>query len=106
MARNRVITSNKYINRALTYEIVPLKIEVSLVGQTASHDVRAVVVTGLHRHQALAVGTVDHLQQRFRALGCGVHLMCDKTKKKKESHSWVKGDTADIGGSSVNFRKS
>lgn len=40
VARSGVISSKtQNINHLLTYEIVPLKIKVSLVGQTASHDV-------------------------------------------------------------------
>ena len=69
---------HKHINRLLTYEIVPFEIKIPLVGQTASHDVGAIVVTGFHSHETLAVGAVHHLHQGMGTLGGGIHLIWKK----------------------------
>lgn len=68
----------------LTYKDIPLCIQVPLVGQAASHDIKAVVVAGLHRHQPSAVWAVHHLQQRSRTLRCGVYLHERKRQKDKK----------------------
>lgn len=47
--------------KALTQKVVPLCVEVSLVGQTATHHVETVVLARLEGHLAFAVGTVQHL---------------------------------------------
>lgn len=46
----------------------PLRVEVSLVGQTALHDVTAVVGTRSRRGHATAVRTVSHLHDGTHAL--------------------------------------
>lgn len=70
--------------RCLTYKDIPLSVQVPLVGQAASHDIKAVVVTGLHRYQTSAVWAVHHLQQRSRTLRRGVHLQKGKRGKEKK----------------------
>lgn len=53
----------------LTEEVVPLRVQVRLVGQAASHHVQAVVLAGLQRHLARAVRTVQHLGGGSHAAG-------------------------------------
>lgn len=57
-----------------TCQMSPLGVEVSLVGQTALHDVAAVVGTWSGRGHATAVGTVSHPHHGPRALGAQLHL--------------------------------
>lgn len=52
----------------------PLGVEVSLVGQTALHDVAAVVGTGPGGGHAAAVGTVSQPHHGPRALRAQLHL--------------------------------
>lgn len=52
----------------LTDEVLPLGVQISLVGQAALHDVGAVVGAGFDGGQAATVGAVDHLHQGLRAL--------------------------------------
>lgn len=52
----------------------PLGVEVSLIGQTALHDVFAVVGTRSSRGYAAAVGTVSHLHYGPCALLAQRHL--------------------------------
>lgn len=73
--------SNTY---CLTHKDIPLGIQVPLVGQAASHDVKAVVVAGLHWHQPSAVRAVHHFQQCSRTLRRGVHLYERKRQKDKK----------------------
>jgi len=58
----------------LTHKDIPLGIQIPLVGQAASHDVKAVIVTGLHRCQTSTVRAVHHFQQCLCTLWCRVHL--------------------------------
>lgn len=55
----------------LTDVLVPLGIQISLIGQAALHDVKAVVLTGFSCWHALTKGAVHHLGQcsdtRWRA---------------------------------------
>jgi hypothetical protein len=46
---------------ALTQEVVPLCVEISLVGQTATHHIKTEVLTRLEGNLARTVGTVHHL---------------------------------------------
>lgn len=76
--------TGSFIPYCLTHKDIPLGIQVPLVGQAASHDVKAVVVAGLHWHQTSAVWAVHHLQQRPRSLRRGVHLYERERKKDKK----------------------
>lgn len=58
----------------LTYEVVPLSLQLPLVGQASAHDVETVVVTGLDGHEATAEWAVHHLGQGANPLGRGVDL--------------------------------
>lgn len=60
--------------RSLTDEVLPLRVQVGLVGQAALHDVAAVVGAGLDRGQAAAVGAVDQLHHGLGALGAEINL--------------------------------
>lgn len=57
-----------------TCQMPPLGVEVSLVGQTALHDVAAVVGTGPGGGHAAAVGTVSQPHHGPRALLAQLHL--------------------------------
>lgn len=59
---------------SLTDEVLPLRVQVSLVGQAALHDVAAVVGAGFDRGHAAAVGAVDHLHHGLHALGAEKNL--------------------------------
>lgn len=59
---------------SLTDEVLPLRVQVSLVGQAALHDVAAVVGAGFDRGQAAAVGAVDQLHHGLHALGAENNL--------------------------------
>lgn len=64
----------------LTYKVLPLGVQVSLIGQAALHDVGAVVGAGFDGGQAATVGAVNQLHQGLRALGAQRHLgMFDRT---------------------------
>lgn len=58
----------------LTYEEIPLSVQVCLVGQTALHDVEAVVVARSHSGQASAIWAVQHLHESPDAPRGGAHL--------------------------------
>lgn len=45
----------------LTQEVVPLRVQVRLIGQTAPHHIQAVVLARLQGHLARTVGAVHHL---------------------------------------------
>lgn len=51
-----------------TYEVLPLGVQVSLVGQAALHDIGAVVGAGLDGGQATTVGAVNQLHQGLHTL--------------------------------------
>lgn len=55
----------------LTQEVLPLGVQVSLVGQAALHDVGTVVGAGFDGRQAATVGAVNQLHQ-------GLHTLCTK----------------------------
>lgn len=52
----------------LTDEVLPLGVQISLVGQAALHDVGTVAGAGFDGGQAATVGAVDQLHQGLRAL--------------------------------------
>lgn len=52
----------------ITYEVLPLRVQVGLVGQAALHNVGAVVGAGLDRGQATTVRAVNQLHQGLRAV--------------------------------------
>lgn len=52
----------------LTYKVLPLGVQVSLVGQAALHDVGTVVGAGFDGGHAAAVGAVNQLHQGLRTL--------------------------------------
>lgn len=54
--------------------MLPLGVEVGLVGQAAFHDVAAVVGTRPGRGHATAVGTVSHLHHGPHAVRGQLHL--------------------------------
>lgn len=58
----------------LTNVQVPLWIQISLISQTALHDIQAVVLTGFNCWHALTVGAVHHLGQRSDAWRGTAHL--------------------------------
>ena len=58
----------------LTDVVVPLWVQVCLVGETPLHDVEAVVVTGLDSRHGLAVGAVQHLGKSADAGWGTAHL--------------------------------
>lgn len=57
-----------------TCQMSPLSVEVGLVGQTALHDIVAVVGTRSGRSYAAAVGAVSHLHHGPHALLAELHL--------------------------------
>lgn len=61
-----------------TYEVLPLGVQVGLVGQAALHDVGAVVGTGFDGGQASAVGAVNQLHQGLHTLWTQRHLVVDR----------------------------
>lgn len=68
------ISTHNSVSVFLTYEQVPLCVQISLVGQAALHDIEAVVVTGSHGGQASAVGAVQHLHEGTDAPRGWAHL--------------------------------
>lgn len=60
--------------RPLTQKVVPLGVQVGLVGQAAAHHVETVVLARLEGHLAGAVGTVEHLHGRSHTAGGGADL--------------------------------
>lgn len=61
--------------RGLTDVLVPLWVQIGLVGETALHDVQTVVVTGLHGGHGLAVCAVHHLGQSSDTRWGAAHLV-------------------------------
>lgn len=72
-------------NRNLTDVLVPLWIQVGLIGQAAFHDVQTVVPAGLDGGHALAEGAVEHLGQCAHTRRGVAHLQGgrDEGEKKK-----------------------
>ena len=68
----------------LTYEQVPLRVQVGLIGQAALHDVEAVVVAGPHGGESAAVRAVEHLHQGTDAPRGGADLQIYQKEKKKK----------------------
>lgn len=60
--------SGDSFGRRLTYKVLPLGVQVSLVGEAALHDVGAVAGARFDGRQAAAVRAVDQLHQGFRTL--------------------------------------
>lgn len=58
----------------LTHQVLPLGVEVCLVGQAALHDVQAVVVARPHAGHAPAVRAVHQLHDGTSALVAEGHL--------------------------------
>lgn len=75
--------------RLLTQKVVPLGVQVGLVGQTAAHHVETVVLAGLEGHLARAVGTVEHLHGRSHAAGGGADLQGEEEVEKETSQTVV-----------------
>lgn len=69
----------------LTDVQVPLWIQISLIGQTALHDIETVVLTGFNCRHALAEGAVDHLGQSSDTCWSAAHLQKVGVKKKTEA---------------------
>lgn len=63
-----------YVCAPPTSQMPPLGVEVSVVGQTALHDVTAVVGTRSGRGHPAAVGTVSHPHYSPHALLAQLHL--------------------------------
>lgn len=64
----------------LTYKVLPLGVQVSLVGQAALHDVGTVVGAGFDGGHAATVGAVHQLHQGLRTLWTQMNLRrCDRT---------------------------
>jgi hypothetical protein len=61
--------------RGLTDVLVPLWVQIGLVGETALHDVQTIVVTGLHGGHGLAVWAVHHLGQCSDTRWGAAHLV-------------------------------
>lgn len=55
-------------SHSLTYKVLPLRVQVCLVGQAALHDVGAVVGARFDGGQAMAVGAEDQLHQGLLTL--------------------------------------
>lgn len=51
------------MERRLTYEQIPLRVQIRLVCQAALHDVETVVAAGSHAGEASAVRAVEHLHE-------------------------------------------
>lgn len=79
----------------LTEEVVPLRVQVGLVGQTPTHHVETVVLAGLQRHLAGAVGTVQHLHGGAHTAGRRADLQTgDKNTLLSDTcSSWKKNKT-------------
>lgn len=60
--------------RLLTEEVVPLRVQVCLVSQTATHHIQTVILAGFQGYLARAVGTVQHLHGRSHTAGRGADL--------------------------------
>jgi len=79
---------NKYalvLSRSgLTEEVVPLGVQVGLVGQTPPQHVQTVVLARLQRHLARAVGTVQHLHGRSHAAGRHSDLEEEEEEEEEE----------------------
>lgn len=58
----------------LTYKILPLGVQVSLVGQAALHDIGTVVGAGFDGGYAATVGAVNHLHQGLHTLWTQMNL--------------------------------
>lgn len=69
----------------LTNEVLPLGVQISLVGQAALHDVGAVVGAGFDGGQAAAVGAVNQLHQGLRALWAERNLGRKTASKNRTS---------------------
>lgn len=81
---------NKKIKRNLTDVLVPLGVQVGLIGQAAFHDVQTVVPAGLDGGHALAEGAVEHLGQRSHTRRGVAHLQearREEGKKKEEAEN-------------------
>lgn len=57
-----------FTSHSLTYKVLPLRVQVCLVGQAALHDVGAVVGAGFDGGQAATVGAEDQLHQGLHTL--------------------------------------
>ena len=68
MSTNKNICNVLLYGLNLTDKVLPLGVQVSLVGQAALHDVGAVVGAGFDGGEAATVGAVNQLHQGLRAL--------------------------------------
>lgn len=75
-----------------TYEQVPLRVQVGLIGQAALHDVEAVVVAGPHSGESSAVRAVEHLHQGADAPWGGADLQIYQKEKEKSLKEGCKGE--------------
>lgn len=69
----------------LTDVQVPLWIQISLIGQTALHDIQTVVLTGFNCRHTLAEGAVEHLGQSSDTCWSAAHLQAVGVEKKNRS---------------------
>lgn len=84
-----VVLKNKN-KQKLTDVQVPLGIQISLIGQTALHDVETVVLTGFNCRHALAEGAVEHLGQSSDTRRSAAHLQAVGAKEKKKQKRRLK----------------
>lgn len=58
----------------LTYEQIPLRVQIGLICQTALHNIEAVIVAGPHGGESSAVRAIQHLHESTDAPWGGADL--------------------------------